>query len=88
MTNSEKGLVSLVNRGLDGDENAILALGLIIHNFDFKSIRSMFNTSEDCFYALGAVAKCMPKDKDAVSFLKENPIGKIFSVQLKGRAVV
>ena len=88
MTNPENGLVSLVNRSLDGDRDAVMALSLIVKNFDFKTVRGMFNTGEDCLYALGAVAKCMPKDRDAVNFLKENPIGKVFSNESKRRAVV
>lgn len=86
----EKGLVSLVNKSLEGDKNAILALGLIVHNFDFKSIRGMFNPGEDCLYALNVIAKCMPKDRDAVCFLKDknNPLNAVFSEGKERRRAV
>ena len=80
----KNAITNNVRDALNGDEEAIKKISLLIHNIPFSSIKKLYGTNEEDYYALNILAALrfrMFNDKSALAFLtsSKNPLRKIFS---------
>jgi len=80
----EDGITENVKLALNGDQEALKKVSLLVHQIPFSSIEGLYGTSEEDYYALNVLASIKLKmfsDKGALQFLTsaKNPLKKFFA---------